>query len=93
MRSNTKKLLVLVNFFLVSGCFNIEYLAETKKNSIINLFCIENFKEKMLKAKINYEEEIAKETCDCYLKEFINTNSHQKAINKCKFETKKKFNL
>ena len=93
MRSNAKKLLVLVNFFLISGYLNIGYLAETKKNSIINLFCIENFKEEMLKANINYEEEIAKETCDCYLKEFINTNSHQKAINKCKLETKKKFNL
>ena len=93
MRSNAKKLLVLVNFFLIFGYLNIGYLAETKKNSIINLFCIENFKEEMLKANINYEEEIAKETCDCYLKEFINTNSHKKAINKCKLETKKKFNL
>ena len=93
MRSNAKKLLVLFNFFLVSGYFNIEYLAETKNNSIINLFCIENFKEEMLKANINYEEEIAKDTCDCYLNEFIDTNSHQKAINKCKLETKKKFNL
>ena len=93
MRSTAKKLLVLVNFFLLTGYLNIEYLAETKNNSIINLFCIENFKEEMLKANINYEEEIAKETCDCYLKEFINTNSHQKAINKCKLETKKKFNL
>ena len=93
MRSNAKKLFVLVNFFLVSGYLNIEYLAETKNNSIINLFCVENFKEEMLKANINYEEEIAKETCDCYVKEFINTNSHQKAINKCKLETKEKFNL
>ena len=93
MRSNAKKLLVLINLFLVSGYFDIEYLAETNNNSIINLFCIENFKEEMLKANINYEEEIAKETCDCYLKEFINTKSHQKAINKCKLETKKKFNL
>ena len=93
MRSTTKIFLILVNFFLVWGFSNIEYLAETNKNSIINLFCIENFKEEMLKANINYEEEIAKENCDCYLKEFINTNSHQKAINKCKLETKKKFNL
>ena len=93
MRSTAKKILLVANFFLVWGFFNIEYLAETKKNSIINLFCIENFKEEMLKADINYEEEIAKETCDCYLKEFINTNSHQKAINKCKLKTKKKFNL
>ena len=82
-----------MNFLLFWGLINFEYLAETKKNSIINLFCIENFKEEMLKANIFYEEEIAKETCDCYLKEFINTNSHQKAIHKCKLETKKKFNL
>ena len=47
----------------------------------------------MLKANLFYEEEVAKETCDCYLKEFLNTKSHQKAINKCKLETKKKFNL
>ena len=93
MRSTAKKVFVLFNFFLLLGYLNIESLAEIKKNSIINLFCIENFKEEMLKANINYEEEIAKETCDCYLKEFINTNSHQKAINKCKLETKKKFNL
>ena len=93
MRSNAKKLLVLINLFLVFGYFDIEYLAETNNNSIINLFCIENFKEEMLKANINYEEGIAKETCECYLKEFIKTNSHQKAINKCKSETKKKFNL
>ena len=93
MISNTKKVFVLVNFLLLVGYLNFEYLAETKNNSIINLFCIQNFKEEMLKAKMIYNEEIAKDTCDCYLEEFINTNSHQKAINKCKLETKKKFNL
>ena len=93
MRSSVKKIFLVVNVFLLLGYFNIEYLAETKKKSIINLFCMENFKDEMLKANINYEEGIAKETCECYLKEFIKTNSHQKAINKCKSETKKKFNL
>ena len=93
MRSTAKKVFVLVNFFLLWGFFNIEYLAQTKNNSIINLFCIENFKEEMIKANINYKEEIAKDTSDCYLKEFINTNSHEKAISICKLETKKKFNL
>ena len=93
MRSTAKKFLSFVFFYLVLGYLNIEYLSATNKNSIINLFCIENFKDAMLKSNINYEEEIAKETCDCYLKEFINTNSHQKAINKCKLKTKKKFNL
>ena len=92
MRCTSKNVFVLINFFLIWGYSNIGYLAETKKNSIINLFCIESFKEEILKANINYEEEIAKETCDCYLKEFLNTNSHKKAINKCKLETIKKFN-
>ena len=93
MRSTSKKFLILINVFLFWGYFNIENLAESKQNSIINIFCVENFKLEMLKAKINFDEEIAKETCDCYLEEFIKTNSHQKAINKCKLETKKKFNL
>ena len=93
MRSNTKKVFVFVNFLLLLGYFNLEYLAETKNNTIINLFCIQNFKEEMLKANINYDEEIAKDTCDCYLEEFINTNSHSKAISKCKLKTQKKFNL
>ncbi len=93
MGSTIKKPFILINFLLLWGFINYEYLAQTKQKSIINLFCIENFKEEMLRANINYEEEIAKQTCDCYLKEFINSNSHQKAINKCKLETKKKFNL
>ncbi len=93
MRSTTQKILFLNNILLLLGFINFECLADTKKNSIINLFCIENFKEEMSKANINYSEEIAKETCDCYLNEFIKTNSHQKAINKCKLETKKKYKL
>ena len=93
MRSFTKKIFVLVNFFLLWGFLNVEYLAETKKNSIINLFCIESFKEEMLKANIKYNDEIAKDTCDCYLEEFSKNTSHQKAIKKCKLETKEKFNL
>ena len=92
MGSRTKKILVFFNFILLWGFLNTEYLAETK-NSIINLFCIENFREEMLKAKIDYDVEIAKDTCNCYLREFSKSASHQKAINKCKLETKKKFNL
>ena len=89
----TKKKFVLVSFFLFLGFINSEYLAETKKDSIINLFCIESFKVDMSKANLKYEAEIAKNACDCYLDEFSKTTSHQKAINKCKLETKKKFNL
>ena len=93
MRSTSKKIFLLVNFLLIVGYLNFEYLAETKKNSIINLFCIESFKEEMLKTNIKYNDAIAKDTCDCYLEEFSKNTSHQKAIKKCKLETKEKFNL
>ncbi len=93
MGSITKKHFVLGSFFLLFGFLNTEYLAETKDNSIINLFCIESFKVEMSKANLIYNEKIAKDTCDCYLKEFLNSTSHQNSIDKCKLETKKNFNL
>ena len=93
MKSRKYKKFIFVNLMILLNSLNSSYLAKTKNNSIINLFCIENFKEEMLKAKINYKEEIAKETCDCYLREFIKSTSHQKAIDKCKLETKKIFDL
>ena len=93
MGSITKNKFVLGSFFLLFGFLNSEYIAETKNNSIINLFCIESFKMEMLKANLNYDEEIANDTCDCYLEEFLNSSSHQSSINKCKLETKKKFKL
>ena len=93
MGSITKNKFVLVSFFLLWGFINSEYLAETQKDSIINLFCIESFKVEMSKANLNYDEKIAKDTCDCYLREFLNSKSHQNSIDKCKLEAKKKFNL
>ena len=93
MGSITKKNFVLVSFFLLWGFINSEYLAETQKDSIINLFCIESIKEEMSKANLNYDVKIARDTCDCYLREFLNSTSHQNSIDKCKLEAKKKFNL
>ena len=93
MGSITKNKFVLVSSFLLWGFINSEYLAETQKDSIINLFCIESIKVEMSKAKLVYDEKIAKETCDCYLREFLYSTSHQNSISKCKLETKKKFNL
>ena len=93
MGSITKKNFFLIIFFLLWGFINSEYLAETQKDSIINLFCIESFKVEMSKANLNYDEKIATDTCDCYLREFSNSKSHQNSIIKCKLETKKKFNL
>ena len=93
MRFITKNNFVLVSFFLSCGIINSEYLAETQIDSIINLFCIESFKVEMSKANLNYDEKIAKDACDCYIREFSNTTSHQNSIGKCKLETKKKFYL
>ena len=93
MGSITKNKFVLVSFFLLLGFINSEYLAETEKDSIINLFCIESIKEEMSKANLNYDVKIARDTCDCYLREFLNSTSHQNSIDKCKLKAKKKFNL
>ena len=80
------KLIILVNFF------NGYYLAQTKQNSIIKLFCLQSVKEEMLKAEMVYSEEIANETCDCYYEEFMQTASHKDAKTKCKLETKENLN-
>ena len=87
MRSITKKF-VLVSLFLLWGFINSEYLAETQKDSLINLFCIESIKDEISKANLNYDEKIVKDTCDCYLREFLNSTSHQNSIDKCKLEAK-----
>ena len=92
MGSITKNF-VLVSLFLLWGFINSEYLAETQKDSLINLFCIESIKVEMSKVNLIYDEKIAKDTCDCYLREFLNSTSHQNSIDKCKLKAKKKYNL
>ena len=72
--------------------YNNYYLAQTKQNSIIKIFCLQSVKEEMLKADMIYSEEIANETCECYYEEFIKTASHQDAKTKCKLETKENLN-
>ena len=92
MKASKYKFFIFVNLMIIFNSFNSYYLAQTKKNSIIKLFCLQSVKEEMLKADIVYSEEIANETCDCYYKEFIQTASHQEAKTKCKLETKEKLN-
>ena len=73
---------------ILSNSFNNHYLAQTKNDSIIKLFCLQSVKEEMLRAEMLYIEEIANETCECYFEEFIKTASHQEAKKICKLETK-----
>ena len=92
MKASKYKFFIFVNLIILFYSFNSYYLAQQKQNSIIKLFCLQSVKEEMLKAEIAYSEEIAKETCDCYQEEFMQTASHQDAITKCKLETKENLN-
>ena len=88
MKASKYKFFIFVNLLILFNSFNNYYLAQTKQNSIIKLFCLQSVKEEMLKAEMVYSEEIASETCECYYEEFTQTGSHQDAKTKCKLETK-----
>ncbi len=88
MKACKYKFFIFVNLIILFNSFNSYYLAQTKQNSIIKLFCLQSVKKEMMKAEVLYSEEIAIETCDCYYKEFTQTASHQDAKTKCKLETK-----
>ena len=92
MRASKYKVFIFVNLMIILNSFNNFYLAQTKQNSIIKLFCLQSVKEEMLKAEMVYSEEIANETCECYYEEFTQTAIHQDAKTKCKLETKENFN-
>ena len=87
MKASKYRFFIFVNLIILFNSFNSYYLAETKQNSIIKVFCLQSVKEEMLKAELAYSEEIANETCECYYEEFIQTASHQDAKTKCKLET------
>ena len=93
MKASKYKIFIFVNLMLLFNFLNSYYLAQTKQNSIIKLFCLQSVKEEMLKAEMLYSEEIANETCECYYEEFTHTASHQEAKTKCKLETKENLNL
>ena len=92
MKANKYKFFIFVNLIILFNSFNSYYLAQTKQNSIIKLFCLQSFKEEMMNAEIAYSEEIAHETCECYIEEFMQTANHQDAKTKCKLETKENLN-
>ncbi len=92
MKASKYKFFIFVNLIILFNSFDSHYLAQTKDNSIIKLFCLKSVKEEILKAEMVYSEEIANETCDCYYDEFTKTLNHQDAKTKCKLETKEKLN-
>ena len=91
MKANKYKIFIFVNLIILFNSFNSDYLAQTKQNSIIKLFCLQSVKEEMMKSEIEYSEEIANEACKCYYEEFTQTASHQDAKTKCRLETQESF--
>ena len=92
MNASKYKFFIFVNLMILFNSFNSSFVAHTKQNSIIKLFCLQSVKDEMLKVKMEYSEEIANETCECYYEEFIQTASHQDAKTKCKSKTKENLN-
>ena len=92
MKASEYRFFIFVNLIILFNSFNSYYLAQTKQNSIIKLFCLQSVKEEMLKAEMVYSEEIATETCECYYEEFMQTSSHQDAKTKFKLKTKENLN-
>ena len=92
MITSKYKFLIFVNLMILLNSFNTHYLAQTEQNSIIKLFCLQSVKEEMLKAEMDYSEDIANATCSCYNEEFSKTASHQDAKTKCKLETQESLN-
>ena len=87
MEASKYKFFIFINLMILVNSFNSNYLAQTKQNSIIKLFCLQSVKKEILNSEMEYSEEIANETCECYYKEFIKTASHQGAKTKCKLIT------
>ena len=92
MQSSKHKFFIFVNLIILFNILNSYYLAQTKQNSIIKIFCLQSVKEEMMRAKMVYSEEIASITCDCYYEEFKQTASHQDAKSKSKLETMENLN-
>ena len=92
MNASKYKFFIFGNLMILFNSFNISFLAHTKQNSIIKLFCLQSVKEEMLKVEMEYSEEIANQTCECYYEEFTQTASHQDAKTKCKLKTKENLN-
>ena len=92
MKASKYKFFIFMNLMILFNSFNSYYFAQTKQNSIIKLFCLQSVKEEMLNAEMEYIEEIANDTCECYYEEFIQTTSHQDAKTKCKLETQESLN-
>ena len=85
--------LLFFSYFFIEQINIISLKAQNNQNSIIKLFCVENVRSQMLRANLEYDQNIALETCNCYLENLEENYSHQESVSKCKKQNQNKFIL
>ena len=58
MKASKYNFFIFVNLIILFNSFNSYYLAQTKQNSIIKLFCLQSVKEELLKAEMVYSKKL-----------------------------------
>ena len=59
MKAGKYSLFIFVNLIILFNSLNSYYLAQTKKKSIIKLFCLQSVKEEMMKSEMVYSEAVS----------------------------------
>ena len=54
MKTSKYNFFIFLNLIILFNSFNSYYLAQTKQNSIIKLFCLQSVKDEMIKAEMVY---------------------------------------
>tara|TARA_B100000900_G_C20495726_1_gene681508 strand:+ start:187 stop:465 length:279 start_codon:yes stop_codon:yes gene_type:complete len=88
-----KLIFLIMSSYLIFNQFIKRSYADINMNSIINMFCLKNVKAEIIKANLEYKDELGQEICNCYIKNLTNNKSHEKSISDCKIKSKKNFNL
>ena len=85
----------MITFFLIDMGINLEAQEKkiSKKNSLINKFCIATLKSKLdIKEKEN-SNEISNFTCECFFKKYNSGNSLKTSRAYCRDKASEKYNL
>ena len=85
----------IITFFIlnISSTLEAEGGGISKKNSLINKFCIASLKSKLdIKDKQNLNE-ISNFTCECFFKKYNSGNSLKNSRAYCRDKASEKYNL
>ena len=72
--------------FIINIVYADNVKSEIKTNSIIKIFCKENVKSEFKRNNFAYQESIAEDVCNCYLKNISKNVGHKESISNCKLK-------